>query len=512
MLSFCLASTVRADNLGYSKYHPLIIGLDLDYAPLQYVDDDGIPKGYDVEFTQVLMDRLNIPYTYSPNTWENISGDVLKGRVELAMMVYSPYRKDIINYSRAVFRLYYQILYRKDTEEKFDVRNLSGKSIAFMSSRPVTDTLSKAGAILNVVNDLSKATIDLSKGKYDAIICFRHQSKFLIEQNRLTNIETENLTLMPREYCYVSHNKQLIEAINSELEKMEKDGTINDIYGGDITSQFGGLEIPEWIWYLIGSLIIAALTGFIFIQRLHQRKLRIEMERALRSERMKTIFLGNISHALRTPLNAIIGFSDVMRDAPPGTISHDDQQEILSRINDNGQQLLYFINELLQLSNIQGNEMQFNRTEIDVKQTLEEFCALIRQEVKPGVKVVVNSHYMTCHAVLDINLMQQVTMHMLKNAAMHTSEGNITVSYRAENKGLRVSIKDTGTGLPKELKDNIFGLLNDQNTFVQSENPGLGLSICKAIIDKCKGKIGAQSETGYGSTFWYWVPCKIRTT
>ena len=75
LLTIVTALTVSADNLGYSKFHPVVVGLDLDYAPLQYVDQEGLPKGLDVELTQTLMQRLNLPYTYRPNTWEAISGD-----------------------------------------------------------------------------------------------------------------------------------------------------------------------------------------------------------------------------------------------------------------------------------------------------------------------------------------------------------------------------------------------------------------------------------------------------
>ena len=155
LLSLCLllslSNLAKAENLGYTKLNPLKIGLDLDYAPLEYVDANGLPQGLDVELTQALMKRLNIPYTYSPNTWENISGDVINGRVDLGMMVYSPYRKDIVNYSRAVFRLYYQVVYRNNESEQFDMRHLEGKNVAYMASRPITDTLTRAGAVLHVI-------------------------------------------------------------------------------------------------------------------------------------------------------------------------------------------------------------------------------------------------------------------------------------------------------------------------------------------------------------------------
>ena len=169
----------KAADLAYSKERPLLFGIDLDYPPLEYIDETGKPQGYDIKFTTELMKRMGIPFTYSPNTWENIADDVLSGRVDLAMMVYSPYRKDATNYSRAVFRLYYQIVYRKDEKGDFDVRHLAGKSVAYMASRPIKDTLTKAGAVLHEIKNLTRATKDLAEGKYDAVICFRYQSKEL---------------------------------------------------------------------------------------------------------------------------------------------------------------------------------------------------------------------------------------------------------------------------------------------------------------------------------------------
>ena len=170
------------------------------------------------------------------------------------MMVYSPYRKDSTNYSKAIFRLYYQIVYRRDSQSKFDVRHLGGKSIAYMSSRPIKDTLTRVGAQLCVIQDLSRAVRDLSEGRYDAIICFRYQAKYFIEKYQLKNLATEDLTLAPREYCYVSHDRELIALINSELEKMEAEGRIDAIYG-EVYSSFGGIRIPTWIWYLLISLV-----------------------------------------------------------------------------------------------------------------------------------------------------------------------------------------------------------------------------------------------------------------
>lgn len=489
----------------YSKEHPLLFGIDMDYPPMEYIDENGKPSGYDVEFTNELMKRLGIPFTFSPNTWTNISGDVIAGRVDLAMMVYSPYRKDSTNYSKAVFRLYYQVVYRKKDTCRYDIRNMTNKRVACMASRPIRDTLTRVGAIMNEVTDLSQATIELSKGRYDAIICFRYQAKHLLEKNKLSDLESEDLTLAPREYCYVSHDKQLIEAINVELTKMEEEGIVDDIYG-DIYTSFDGFKIPDWIWYLLLVLVFVFLIIFIVVQQRYQRQLRHEMLRAQYSDRMKTAFLGNISHALRTPLNAIIGFSDVL-EQDDDSLELKERRHLSKLINDSGHQLLYYINEILELSNIEGNELLLNRSEVDLNKVIHGYIDELRPKLSEDVTLSVEGN--VGHRVLiDEHMMRFVTMHFLENAIKHTKKGTITLFFSHDNNQLYVAVKDTGDGVPENLRDNIFNILMDKAAYLREDLPGLGLTICKTIIDRCGGRIGLEQPAEGGSLFWYNVSVK----
>ena len=513
-----LTSETKADNLGYTKENPLIFGIDIDYPPLQYVDEVGLPKGFDVVFTNKLMKRLDIPYTYAPNSWGEIAGDVISGKVDLGMMVYSPYRKDSTNYSRAVFRLYYQILSRKGEKQEFGLRDIEGRDIALMSSRPIVDTLSKGGAKIHVITDLKKAVVDLSHGKYDGVICFRYQSRYLIEDNHITNLEAEDLTLMPREYCFVSHDKTLIDAINKELDKMENEGIIEETYA-DVKTSFDGFRIPIWVWFLLFAVIIVALIINLFLQRRSKQLLREEMlraqeneERAKKSEQLKDIFLSNISHSLRTPLNAIIGFSDLLMNEER-TMTRDEQQNLLGLINNNGLQLLHLINELLSLSDIEGKQQLFERQVTDIDYEMSQYAGEIRLQLFDGVELEVIEPVGGMRAMLDPKLLRVVTMHLLENAQQHTKEGKITLSYYVKEGGIYVEVKDTGCGLPENLKENIFSLLSDKNTYLQDETSGLGLSICKAIVDRTGGKMGARDNTedGRGSVIWFWAPTEILT-
>ena len=273
LLLLTFAITVNADNLGYSKKNPLLFGIDMDYPPMEYVDEKGIPRGFDVLFTQRLMMRMNLPFTYAPNTWEKIADDILDGRVDLGMMVYSPYRKDVTNFSRAVFKLYYQLVTRKDGPKMTGLRDARDKTFALMRSRPIVDTLTKVGAKTVIVTDLSKTMKELSSGKYDAVICFRYQARYIIDNSHLDNLVARDLALTPREYCYVSHDKKLIDAINVTLDKMEEEGEIDEVYG-NIKAAFGKDVIPMWVWFLLGGVVISGLIIVIVLQR-RSRKLII---------------------------------------------------------------------------------------------------------------------------------------------------------------------------------------------------------------------------------------------
>ena len=562
LLCLTFALSVNANNFGFTESKPLIFGIDQDYPPLEFVDESGLPQGADVELTKLLMQRLDIPMTYKPNKWAAIAGDVLSGKVDLGMMVFSPYRKEEVTYSRAVLRLYYQMVTRKGEKKNYGLRQVKGLEVAMMQSRPVKDTLQKGGANVVIVYDLTQAVKDLAAGKYDAVICFRYQAKYMIGKYHLDNLEAEDLTLMPREYCYVSHNEKLINAINAELDKMEDEGVLEEVYA-HVASTFDGVIIPVWVWYAVAAVVFLFLLGVILVLKRNQSKLQLALdvarkseekareseakareseakareseakareseakakeneeiarqneEKARKNEELKDIFLGNMSHSLRTPLNAIIGFSDLLMSMADGDLPLEERNNLLQLINKNGLDLLHLINELLSLSEVEDMQQMFKREVTDVDFEMGQYAAEIRPQLHEGVILEVVEPIGGLRALLDKKLMRIVTMHLLDNAMQHTTEGKITLTYYLKEGGLFVEVKDTGEGLPEKLKKNIFGLLSDRNTYTHDENqenPGLGLSVCKAIIDRCNGKIGVHDNTedGRGTIFWYWTPTEI---
>ena len=210
---------------------------------------------------------------------------------------------------------------------------------------------------------------------------------------------------------------------------MEEEGVIDEVYG-DYISKLDSFHIPHWVWWLLGTALMLTFAALFVQQYIHSRRLHHEMRRAQKSEQLKTIFLANVSHALRTPLNAIIGFSDMMRSMPEDAPTAADRQEMLNQIHGNGEQLLYFINELLQLSNIEGNGIEFQEVECNIGLLMNEYANLVRPDLKEGVILLVNAPQEELIAITDPNHLRLITMHLLSNAIKHTTQAASPLAIR----------------------------------------------------------------------------------
>lgn len=263
---------------------------------------------------------------------------------------------------------------------------------------------------------------------------------------------------------------------------------------------------------IILTLIFALPICIYFIRRYYLRQLRDEVTRAQKSEQIKSVFLANVSHALRTPLNSIIGFSDVILKEKPGVLKEDQLTEMVTHINHNGHQLLYFISQLLELSSFEGSMLTFTMIEVNLAELMASYRREALRDASPNVSIYIRTTLSPhCKATLDTNLMHQLIMHLLQNAVLHTKEGSITMTYEHERKGMKVTIIDTGDGVPQKLQENIFSILQHEDSLtLANQTSGLGLSICKAIVDALNGEIGLTSEEGKGTTVWVWIPCHMR--
>ena len=268
------------------------------------------------------------------------------------------------------------------------------------------------------------------------------------------------------------------------------------------------------MWYTINSIpehddhgnIIGSFGLIHNINNLMETQLKMqkEKERANDSSRLKSTFLANMSHEIRTPLNAIVGFCDILHSIE----SPEEKAELLKIIHNNCNNLLQIINDILVLSELDSNGMTINPEKCDFAQEFTLLCKSLEQRVsEPSVKFITENPYSSLMVNIDKGRISQVITNFLTNSVKYTHEGHIKLGYIVKDNGLRIYCEDTGSGIPKDKLEKIFERFFKVNEYIQGA--GIGLSICKAIVNKCEGKNGVESEEGKGSTFWIWVPCEI---
>ena len=234
-----------------------------------------------------------------------------------------------------------------------------------------------------------------------------------------------------------------------------------------------------------------------------ERMLIQAKEKAEESDRLKSAFLANMSHEIRTPLNAIVGFSSLLT----ATENETERKEFISIIETNNQLLLQLVSDILDLSKIEANTLEFNYQNVDLNQLAKDVENTVRGRLQTGVALQFVPEVPVCYVQTEHNRLSQVLINLLVNAAKFTEKGEIMFGYKIRGEELYFYVKDTGIGISLENQKKIFERFTKVNTFIQGT--GLGLSICKNIVTKMKGRIGVESEgEGKGSTFWFTIPYK----
>jgi len=223
---------------------------------------------------------------------------------------------------------------------------------------------------------------------------------------------------------------------------------------------------------------------------------------------LKSEFISNVSHELRTPLTAISGSIDLILNTFSDEIS-DGVKRLLNITKNNSDRLVKLVNEILDFSKIEAGVLIISKGEIDisflVRQTIEELRTLADEK-----KLSLNSEVPNepIYVMADSNRIKQVIVNLIGNSLKFTKEGGITVGVRLLEKEVVVFVKDTGIGIPEESKNKIFERFYRVDCSLKKETSGfgIGLSLCKSIVEAHNGKIWFESKLGEGSTFYFSLP------
>lgn len=262
---------------------------------------------------------------------------------------------------------------------------------------------------------------------------------------------------------------------------------------------------------LTGLLLFYTLSIYVIVRLRRQEQLVLaQLETAKNvaehASNVKSDFLSSMSHELRTPLNAVIGFCQVLRNHKAQPLS-ETQANWVTQIYNGGSHLLKLIDDLLQISRIEKGELDLHVETLAVSEILEDVVPMLEelaQERSVLITLKNPRQIMDAQVRVDRLRIRQVLLNLLSNAIKYNHEGGqVDIYCTPKGQGFRLSITDTGIGIPKEKHGQLFQAfqrLGAEHTPV--EGTGIGLVVTKNLVEMMGGELGFESEEGKGSTFW----------
>ncbi len=217
-------------------------------------------------------------------------------------------------------------------------------------------------------------------------------------------------------------------------------------------------------------------------------------------DKLKSAFLSNISHEIRTPLNAILGFSRIMAE----TEESDKRNYYFNFVESNNRRLLALVNEILDFSKIESGIIKFDPQNFDLGMLCLELYETYASQCEPETTLIYNNIGTELWIYSDRNRVHQILSNLIINAKKFTKKGYIDFGFDVIGKEVNIYVNDTGIGIEKDMLDKIF------ERFMQVDSnaigTGLGLTICRSIVQQLGGKISATSVFGQGSSFSFTLP------
>ena len=456
------------------------------FANRKFRDHHGIPHTTDIT-TLHFADLTSSPD--NPEVWENLKKSILRGQENNTFIVYNPLKDDpnVLAYEGNAYWITSddgdEVLWAFGHEVSQRIRN--------------ERQIHRLSLILNKVVESLPAGIVVKDPQKGFSYLYRNKES---HNRQLSGLPQEaightDFEFYPEEVAREKRKQdEEVMATGQEMHWLAEESDIdgNLLYLDKRKMRIGGDNCPPFL---------LSIEWNITEMEQMRRELVVAKKKAETSDQLKSAFLANMSHEIRTPLNAIVGFSRLIAESE----EYAERRMYYQIVEANNERLLSLINEILDLSKIEANMVEFIMGPVRLQTLFEEIYQAHLLRCPEEVALVNDAdpdHDVVIHT--DKNRLFQVISNLIGNAFKFTTHGAVTFGYRIEDKRVSFYVKDTGTGIPKEKLASVFDRFVKANNFVQGT--GLGLSISKTIIEKLQGEISVTSEVDKGTTFSFYLP------
>ncbi len=267
------------------------------------------------------------------------------------------------------------------------------------------------------------------------------------------------------------------------------------------------------IFDFYSAILLSGAAAYV-LMTITKNSYLTQYKKAKTADLLKSSFLANMSHEIRTPLNAIVGFSNLLADS---TIKDKEKEQYISIINSSNETLLQLIDDILDVSMIEANQMKVNKINFSVNDLLlnlqRTYNPILKEKKKEAVKLKLHYPKESYWITSDQIRINQVLVNLLNNAIKFTTEGSIEIGVEMEENRLKFYVKDTGIGIKEahlsHLFDRFYKIEDDKRKLYRGT--GIGLYLSKKIIEMLGGQIQVDSVFGKGSLFSFYVPAEELT-
>lgn len=494
--------------------------------PKIFVNQNGEPDGIFIDILKEIALKENLKFEYVISDWSVLLNMLSSGEIDiLPDMAYTAKRDSMFNFNHlSVINTWLEVFTTRINNIQ-SLNELQGKRIGLLKDSYQEQLLTidiKRRFNLNydivTFKDYESTTNALINNDVDLIVADRF---FYFSADFNSELIPTGIVFQPNELYFGFNNNVAADVLikfdhNIAMLKNNPESVFfTSLHKWlDTKDHKHGIPIQiKWLIFFISIFSILALV-FIFVLRrsvnVKTKELMAAKLKAEESDHLKTVFLQNISHEIRTPMNGILGFIDLLDN---DELIETDRKKYLDIVKKSGNRLLYTINDVIEISKIESNQIILHMSHVHLEQFMSGLLRFFDNQAADKNLTLFLDNIPSDNSILietDKSLLEKIFINLIKNAIKFTTTGSINFGYKIKEDMLNFYVNDTGCGIPENRQSAIY------DRFVQSdlditrahEGSGLGLAISRAYVEMMGGKIWVESEIDKGSTFYFTTPYK----